>query len=200
MKQIMKKTYGIAAIAVFFAFNALGADAVKIKEEKLKIESGKMLFTLIKTMAGSESKMSGIASQMTGAFDLKAKTFDITMQINLASFAMGGQYKFANDRMHETYLESSQYPTANYKGTIVSYDEASGKAKVKGTMTIHGTKKDNVTIDGLVVPSASGSGYLLTADFNVNLKDYNIAVPDIKLATVKEIVSLKMKIELRGAK
>ncbi len=199
MKQIMKTNFGTAAIAVLFAFNSLSADALKI-EEKLKIESGKMLFTLIKTMAGSESKMSGIANQMTGSFDLKAKTFDITMQINLNSFALGGEFKFANDRMHETYLESTQYPTANYKGTIVSYDENTGKAKVKGTMTIHGTKKDNVTIDGLVVRSTSGSGYLLTADFNVNLKDYNIAVPDIKLAKVKEIVSLKMKIELRGAK
>ncbi|HNH09649.1 MAG TPA: YceI family protein [Leptospiraceae bacterium] len=200
MKQIMKTTYGIAALAVLFAFSSLNADAVKIKEDKLKIESGKMLFTLIKTMAGSESKMTGLASQMTGSFDMKAKTFDITMQINLNSFALGGEYKFANDRMHETYLESSQYPSANYKGSILSYDPVSGKAKVKGTMTIHGTKKENVTIDGLVVPSASGSGYLLTADFLVNLKDYNIAVPDIKLATVKEIVSLKMKIELRGAK
>lgn len=200
MKQTMKTIYGITALAVLFAFNALSADAVNIKEEKLKIESGKMLFTLIKTMAGSQSKMTGLASQMTGSFDMKAKTFDITMQINLNSFALGGEYKFANDRMHETYLESSQHPTANYKGTIVSYDPASGKAKVKGTMTIHGTKKENVAIDGLVVPSAGGSGYLLTADFTVNLNDYKIAVPDIKLAKVNEIVSLKMKIELRGAK
>ena len=67
-------------------------------------------------------------------------------------------------------------------------------------MTIHGTTKDNVEIEGVVTPSESGSGYLLTAGFKVNLNDYKIAVPDIKLAKVSEIVELKIKLELKSAK
>ncbi len=190
--------FGIVSIIAFLTYGSLAA--TPIAESKLKVESGKMLFTLIKTMAGSDSKMVGLATQVTGNVDMKAKTFDFTMDITLESFGLSGQYKFANDRMHETYLESAKFATANYKGTIVSYDPATGKAKVTGKMTIHGTTKDNVEIEGLVTKSESGSGYLLTAGFKVNLTDYKIAVPDIKLAKVSEMVELKMKLELKSAK
>ena len=171
-----------------------------INEDKLKVESGKMLFTLIKTMAGSESTMSGIANDLSGEVDMKAKTFDFNMKINLTAFALGGSFKFANDRMHETYLESSKYSSANFKGTIISYDPSNGNAKVKGKMTIHGVTKNNVEMDGVVTKSDSGQGYLLTSSFKVNLNDYKIKVPDIKLAKVSETVSLKIKLELRSMK
>lgn len=192
------KIFGIVSIIAFLTYGSLAA--TPIAESKLKVESGKMLFTLIKTMAGSDSKMVGLANQVTGNVDMKAKTFDFTMDITLESFALSGQYKFANDRMHETYLESAKFATANYKGTIVSYDPATGKAKVTGKMTIHGSTKDNVEMEGLVTKSESGSGYLLTAGFKVNLNDFKIAVPDIKLAKVSEIVELKIKLELKSAK
>ncbi len=191
------KIFKILGLILFIAYSSLSATA--ISETKLKVDSGKMLFTLIKTMAGSDSKMIGLANQITGNVDMKAKTFDVNMDISLDSFSLSGDYKFANDRMHETYLESTKFSSASYKGTIVSYDPATGKAKVKGKMTIHGTTKDNVEIEGIVTPSESGSGYLLTAGFKVNLNDYKITVPDIKLAKVSEIVELKMKLELKSA-
>lgn len=197
--KIQNKFFGIVSLLGFLAYSSLSAGPT-IAESKLKVESGKMLFTLVKTMAGTDSKMVGLAKQVSGNVDMKAKTFDFTMDITLDSFALDGQYKFANDRMHETYLESAKFATANYKGTILSYDPATGKAKVSGKMTIHGTTKDNVEIEGVVTPSESGSGYLLTAGFKVNLNDYKIAVPDIKLAKVSEIVELKIKLELKSAK
>jgi len=185
-------------IILFLAFGSLAA--TEISETNLRVDSGKMLFTLIKTMAGTDSKMVGLANQISGNIDMKAKTVDFKMDITLASFSLSGNYKFANDRMHETYLESTKFSVASYKGTIVSYDPATGNAKVKGKMTIHGTTKDNVELEGIVKPSESGSGYLLTSSFKVNLTDYNITVPDIKLAKVSEMVDLKMKLELKSSK
>ncbi|MCE9499070.1 MAG: YceI family protein [Leptospira sp.] len=193
----MKPTVKFTGIIVFLLCGALSA--TPIAETKLKVESGKMLFHLVKTMAGSDSQMTGLADQVSGSINLKEKTFDITMEINLKTFDLSGMYKFANERMHETYLESSKFPVANYKGTIVSYDPATGNAKVTGKMTIHGVTKDKVEIEGHVAPSQSGSGYLLTGGFKVNLKDFKITVPDIKLAKVSEMVDLKIKFELRSA-
>lgn len=193
-----RKILTIISLVLFTGYMSLSA--TPISETNLKVDSGKMLFTLIKTMGGVDSKMVGLANQVTGKIDMKGKTFEFNMDINLESFSLSGDFKFANDRMHETYLESAKYNSASYKGTIVSYDPATGKAKVTGKMTIHGTTKDNVEIEGLVKPSESGSGYLLTSAFKVNLNDYKIAVPDIKLAKVNEIVELKMKLELKSAK
>ena len=188
----------IISLVLFMGYASLSA--TEISETNLKVDSGKMLFTLVKTMGGMDSKMVGLANQVTGKVDMKAKMFEFNMAINLESFSLSGDYKFANDRMHETYLESSKYNVASYKGTITSYDPTTGKAKVTGKMTIHGTTKDNVEIEGLVKPSESGNGYLLTSAFKVNLTDYKIAVPDIELAKVNEIVELKMKLELKSAK
>lgn len=184
-------------LILFFVYGALAA--TPIPENRLKVESGKMLFTLVKTLVGSDAKMTGLANDISGTIDMKGKTFNFTMDISLDSFFLSGKFKFANERMHATYLESSKFATANYKGTIVSYDPANGKAKVNGKMTIHGVTKENVEMEGLVGPSESGKGYLLTAGFKENLNDYKITVPDTKVAKVSEIVELKIKIELRSA-
>lgn len=58
----------------------------------------------------------------------------------------------------------------------------------------------DLPVEGHVVPSKSGKGYLLTSGFKVNLNDFKIEVPNTKLTKVKEIVELKFKFELRGEK
>jgi len=188
-------------MTVYFTYGTLSA--VPIKEDRLKVESGKMLFTLKKKnssgfdpdMVKSET-MTGMANRASGYVSLKEKTFDITMDVGFDSFFLGGKFKFANNRMHETYLESSKYNSVNYKGTVISYDEESGKAKVKGKMTLHGVTKDNFSTEGTVTPSKSGKGYLLTVSFNVNLRDFGIQVPNTKITKIREMVALKIKLEL----
>ncbi len=196
----------IISLALFMIYGALSATT--LPGGKLKVESGKMHFTLVKTSSSGYdpemtefSSMTGLANEISGFVDMKEKTFDMTMDINLDSFSLSGKFKFANNRMHETHLESFKFATANYKGTVVSYEPTTGIAKVIGKMTSHGVTKDNFTIEGKVVPSkTTKDNYLLTADFKVNLRDFNIEVPNTKLTKVSEIVKLKIKIELRAVK
>jgi polyisoprenoid-binding protein YceI len=167
-----------------------------------------MLFTLVKKSSSGYdpsmtefASMTGLANEVSGYVDTKEKKFDITMDVTLTGFSLGGKFKFANNRMHETHLESSKFATANYKGTIVSYDPETGIAKVIGKMTAHGVTKDDFAVEGKIAPSKIKKGnYLLTADFKVNLRDFGIEVPNTKLTKVSEIVKLKMKIELRAVK
>lgn len=203
--NLRKVFFTITSMTVYLAYGILSA--VPISEDRLKVESGKMLFTLKKKnssgfdpdMVKSET-MTGMANRASGYVSLKDRTFDITMDVSIESFFLGGKFKFANSRMHETYLESSKYNSVNYKGTIVSYDEESGKAKVKGKMTLHGVSKDNFSTEGIVTASKSGKGYLLTVSFNINLRDFGIQVPNTKITKIRETVALKIKLELKADK
>jgi polyisoprenoid-binding protein YceI len=208
-EDITKKVrllFFIFCLTAIFGYEALSATT--LPEGKLKVESGKMHFTLVKTSSSGYdpemtefSSMTGLANDLTGYVNLKDKTFDMTLNVSLDSFSLSGKFKFANNRMHETHLESFKFSTTNYKGTIVSYDPATGLAKVTGKLTVHGVTKDNVTIEGKVTPSKVTKGnFLLTADFKVNLKDFSIEVPNTKLTKVSEIVKLKIKIELKSEK
>ncbi len=196
----------IISIILCVAYSSLSA--TQLPEGKLKVESGKMLFTLVKKSSSGYdpsmtefASMTGLANEVSGYVDMKEKTFDITMDVTLAGFSLGGKFKFANNRMHETHLESSKFATTNYKGTIISYDPETGIAKVTGKMTAHGMTKDNFTMEGKVVPSkVNKGGYLLTAAFKVNLRDFSIEVPNTKLTKVSEIVKLKIKLELKAVK
>ncbi|HNI27361.1 MAG TPA: hypothetical protein PLJ29_13435, partial [Leptospiraceae bacterium] len=55
---------------------------------------------------------------------------------------------------------------------------------------------DNFSTEGTVTVSKSGKGYLLTVSFNVNLRDFGIQVPNTKITKIREMVALKVKLEL----
>lgn len=195
----------ITAILITLVYGSLSA--TNISESKLNVHSGKMLFTLVKKSSSGYdpnmteyASMTGVANKVSGLIDMTEKTFDVTMDMSLESVSLGGKFKFANNKMHETYLESFKFGSANYKGNIVSYNNSNGKAKLTGDMTVHGVTKENFTVNGLIEKSKSGKGYLFTTGFNVNLDDFNIEVPNTKITKVSEIVKLKIKLELRKAK
>lgn len=194
--------FGLYSLIFFFLYGILSA--TPIPEEQLKVNSGRMLFTLTKkTESGYDAtmtkyvSMTGLANKFSGNIKLKEKTFDISMSINLINFFLSGEFKFANSRMHETHMNSAKFGTASYKGTIISYDPASGMAKVNGKLTVHGVTKDNFVIEGKVTKSKTGKGYALRSDFKVDLQDFKIPMPNTKLVEVNQLVDVKLKLELK---
>lgn len=164
-------------IAVFFFAVSL-VHSVEVSESKLKISSGKALFVLVKTEWEVTAKMSGVAEEFYGTVDIASKKVSIFTSIKHDNFYLTGNYKYANDLMHEGYLESETYHTANFDGSIVAHDTTSGDIKVVGKMQIHGVTKDNVEITGKL--KKHGKGYLFTASFKINPKDYKMEPPKIK--------------------
>ena len=192
---------------IFFALVYSSLSATEIPDSQLSVQSGRMLFTLVKKSSSGYdpsmteyASMTGVANKVSGLINMTEKTFDVTMDMSLESVSLGGKFKFANNKMHETYLESFKFGSANYKGTIQSYNSANGKAKVIGDMTVHGITKENFAVSCLIEKSKSGKGYLFIADFKVNLNDFNIEVPNTKITKVSEIVTLRIKLELKKAK
>jgi len=185
--------------STFLLFTISSVYSTEITGSKLNIDSAKskMLFTLTKTMLGKKSPMNGLASKFSGSVNMDTKDVEITISMLDKDFQLSGSFKYANSRMHETYLHSDKYPTAKFVGKIVTYDAATGNARVMGNMTIHGTTKSNFTLTGKV--TKEGNDYLLKSSFNIVLPHFKIETPDIKLATVDETVKLKAKLYLRKA-
>ncbi|MDH5655707.1 MAG: YceI family protein [Spirochaetia bacterium] len=191
---IMKKhLLNLLVPGILLIFFASAVSAVDLKDETLKITSGKMLFTLVKTTPQGDSKMSGLANKFKGSINFKDKTVSVTMDINQDDFLLSGKFKFANNRMHVTYLESEKYTNAVFSGQVVSFDPESGKFSVRGNMTLHGVTKSNFLIDCMIEKTKKANEYLLTSSFKINLTDFKIPVPDIGLAKVNEVVGLKTK-------
>ncbi len=170
------KTLSLFAVILFFTMSLI--HAVEVPESKLKLSSGKILFVLIKTEWDVTAKMSGVAEEFYGTVDIASKKVSIFASIKHDSFYLTGAYKYANDLMHEGYLESETYHTANFDGLITTHDTTTGDIKVVGKMQIHGVTKDNVEITGKL--KKHGKGYLFTSSFKINPKDYKMEPPKIK--------------------
>ena len=187
---MMKIIHSITIFLITLLWINVSIHAVEVSETKLKIKTGKMLYVLVKTEWEIAAKMSGIAEEFYGSVDVQTKTENISTSIKHQNFYLTGAYKYANDLMHEGFLESDKYTTANFQGTIISHDTATGDIKVKGKMAIHGVTKENVEISGKLKQEANG--YLFTSAFKINPKDYNMEPPKIKE------VDVSVKFELTG--
>ena len=117
--------------------------------------------------------------------DIEAKTSEVESKL-----AANGQivftmlikgFQFDNQKMeddfNESYLESSKFPKATFKGNITNINDidfskdGSYPAKVSGDLTIHGVTKP-VTTDGTI--EVKGSKVIASSKFNITVKDYNI--------------------------
>lgn len=173
------KKFKIISLFAMLLFSTMSLiHAVEVQESKLKLNSGKILFVLVKTEWDVTAKMSGVAEEFYGSVDIVSKKVSIFASIKHDNFYLTGAYKYANDLMHEGYLESEIYHTANFEGMIIEHDKTSGDIRVVGKMQIHGVTKDSVEITGKL--KKSSKGYLFTSNFKINPKDYKMEPPKIK--------------------
>jgi len=112
------------------------------------------------------------------AFDQDAG--DISAKVTIKSFIF--KKKLMQEHFNEKYLESDQFPYANYKGKILEINkidfskDGTYKVKTKGKLTIHGVTQD-VTTSGTI--KVEGTKATINTQFDVLLKDYNIKKPSV---------------------
>jgi polyisoprenoid-binding protein YceI len=97
------------------------------------------------------------------------------------------------EHFNENYMESNKFPKAVFTGKITNLDKINFQkdgtypVTVKGTMEIHGVKKE---MEATGTFKVSGENVLVNADFSVALADYNIEIPSL----VKDKISKTAKI------
>ncbi len=112
-------------------------------------------------------------------------------------------FEFENEEMQEhfndDYMESNQFPKADFKGQIVNNSQINYSkpgtytAQVKGQLTIHGITKEVQSTGTIIVAPA---GVKAASSFVIQVADYNIQIPSLvkdKVAkTVKIVIDTKL--------
>ncbi|MCH5686794.1 YceI family protein [Niabella sp. W65] len=121
---------------------------------------------------------------------------DVTSgKIEFAVLIKGFEFKrdLMQEHFNENYMESSKYPKAVFKGTIVESIPFSKPgtyaATVKGVMEIHGVRRET-TAKGTIKVSAQSIQAL--SQFTLNTSDFKISIPGV----VKDKISPLVKVSV----
>ena len=108
-----------------------------------------------------------------------SKFVDATGQIIFGVLVKG--FKFENqlmeDHFNENYMESTQFPKADFKGYIKNTKEINFEKEgtypitIEGNLTIHGTSQKVSTNGTLQIAAGKPS---ITGEFSIKIKDYGI--------------------------
>jgi polyisoprenoid-binding protein YceI len=129
----------------------------------------------------------GTSNNLTGLINLDKNLVDFYLDLTTLDTGID----LRNQHMRDSYLETDEYPFAEFTGQIVSeFDpdlSEKQEAKVKGTFKIHGVERE-ITVPGTITPTPDG--LQLDASWTVLLNDYNIERPGVvfyKLADEQKV-------------
>lgn len=139
--------------------------------------------------------------------EVKAKNTNVSAVLDAASgkFAAlalmkGFRFKVAlmEEHFNENYIESSKYPKATFKGTILNFDGSSISGTeqyvIKGTLNLHGVDKS------LEVPatlSATDGQMQLSAQFVLRPEEFQIKIPSVVSNKISEDVHVSVIFQLQ---
>lgn len=151
------------------------------------------------TKTGTVSFAAGTAIEDIDAVNKSTTSvFDAaTGQIEFAVLIKGFEFKrsLMQEHFNENYMESDQFPKSTFKGKIVNPEQLTlqkdGKypVLVKGTLDMHGVKKDIEANGSFTVTGENITG---TAAFTIALSDFNIEIPSLVKDKISKTVNIKV--------
>lgn len=101
------------------------------------------------------------------------------------------------EHFNENYMESTKYPKAKFKGTIVDKSkinfakDGTYNVVVEGTLEIHGVKKEVSTMAKFEITNGE---IVASSDLKVLVADYDIDIPSV----VRENIAKEIEISIKG--
>ncbi len=179
----MKKSV-LSLIAVLLAFH-INAQQYITKTGTIKFSS----HTDLEDIKAENRKVVSALDSKTGAleFSLLMKGFD-----------------FPNDLMeqhfNESYVESSKYPKATFKGTVTDISnvnfakDGTYKVKYTGKLTIKNVTRD-VTGDATI--TVKGDKVTATSNQKIKPADYNISIPAPVAGKIAEVINVDINMDYK---
>jgi hypothetical protein len=100
--------------------------------------------------------------------------------------------------VRKIYLESDQYPIAEFKAGSQALPAvpASGvtKMEIRGTLRVHGVDRPETAF---IQGTAVGAGLEVVGTIGVDMRDFGIAPPDISFTRAEPVLTVEFKLELR---
>jgi hypothetical protein len=166
----MKLRSKLSSKSIFIAIVLLVCMMQTVTAQKVfATKSGQIYFNA----TGALVKIAAVNNQVDSKF------VDATGQIIFGVLVKG--FKFENqlmeDHFNENYMESTQFPKADFKGYITNIKEINFSKdgaypiQVEGTLTIHGVAQKTSTKGTLTLAQGKAT---IAGDFSVKVKDYGI--------------------------
>lgn len=156
----MKKIFSFVALIILI-------NSTVIAQKTFATRNGKITF-----VAMSDDDVKAVNNEVTSRLSDKGS-------LNFSCLIKG--FRFANaemqDHFNTEYLQSTQFPRADFKGAITNIKEinfakdGTYKAIAKGDLTMHGVTK-NITVNGTIAIKAGKPTVIST--FTINMKDFKI--------------------------
>ena len=130
-------------------------------------------------------------NQVLSILDLEKQEIAISMLMRAFVFKKDLMYEHFN----ESYIESDIYPKANFIGKIIDFDAITKDAQTKiirGKLSIHGITKE---IDIKTTIENVDGNYLLSGNFNVLVKDFEIKIPPILSSNIAKTISIQFRFQ-----
>ncbi|MFM7588722.1 MAG: YceI family protein [Bacteroidota bacterium] len=129
---------------------------------------------------------------------LDPNTGQVQVRIPINSFVF--RKALMQEHFNENYLESHQFPFANFKGQVADWDasmmQKSGNQKVKfiGKLEIHGMSKDVVEPGTMEL---SGGQIRMSTDLMVTVADYGIKIPTLVRDKIAKEAAVHVEVHLK---
>ena len=142
--------------------------------------------TTVESFKGITDQIDGYAYYEDDSLTLNSEFY---FEVELATIETG--IGLRDRHMRDNYLETDSFPYASYKGNITNAKVVTAdsiQVETSGEFTIHGVTQQR-DIPGTLV--RTDSGWLVRAEFIVNLNDHDIKIPKVmflKLAETQTVV------------
>ena len=175
------KTVFLAFICVFSLQTTAHAQAFMTEEGTAEFTSKVPLHTF-----------TGSSENLVGQVDLTNKTIDF--YIDLSTLKTGNKKR---DKDMYITLETKDYPFAEFFGKLVSdFDPTISDpqaVRVAGEFKIHGVTR-KIEVDGSL--QKTPAGLVVVANWQINIKDYNIVPPSLLIMKVDEVQDIRIEATL----
>jgi len=129
------------------------------------------------------------SAQAFSAIDIKKKT--VYFKVPLKSFHF--KKALMQEHFNENYLESDQYPYAEFTGELITDSDLAKTGAytvtVQGTLSLHGVSRQYKESALLVV---GPEGTNASCHFKVKLEDHKIDRPTLVFQNIAEIIDVKV--------
>ncbi|MEK6151955.1 YceI family protein [Flavobacteriaceae bacterium 3-367] len=118
---------------------------------------------------------------------------EIAISVLMRAFVF--EKSLMEEHFNESYIESDIYPKATFEGRILDFDTTIADVQTKiveGSLTIHGVAKE-IEIKTRI-EKVDGT-YILSGDFELEIKDYEIKVPPILARNIAKTISITFRFE-----
>lgn len=135
------------------------------------------------------------SDQLIGILSSENQSFAFSVP---SSSFIGFNSPLQQEHFNENYMESSVFTNATFTGNIIEEVDLFSPGKItvraKGKFTIHGIEKVQM-ID--VVLTITENNILVESSFEIQLKDYKIAIPRIVNKKIAETIKITVNATLQ---